>query len=57
MDPRAGLDYVEGIKILAISGFELRQLRRPAFQSLYRLRHPSSTLSSDAVILTYWLRW
>jgi hypothetical protein len=44
VDPRTGLDDVEGRKILPLPGLEFRPLGCPArSQSLYRLRYPSST--------------
>jgi hypothetical protein len=43
--PRAGLDDVEGRKILLLLGLELQHFGRPArSQSLYQLRYPSSSL-------------
>jgi hypothetical protein len=41
--PRAGLDYVERRKFLALPGLKLRPLGRPACsQSLYGLLYPGS---------------
>jgi hypothetical protein len=44
VDPRAGLDHVERLKFLTITGLELQPLGRPArIQSLYRLRYRGSS--------------
>jgi hypothetical protein len=53
VDPRTSLDDVENIKILPISGLELRPLCRPArSQSLYRFRYPGSVYTN---ILIYFI--
>jgi hypothetical protein len=47
VDVRAGLDDVEKRKFLTLSGLELRSLARS--QSLYRLHHPGSSITTKLV--------
>jgi hypothetical protein len=58
VDPRNGLDDMEGREFLTLPGLELRSLGRPArSQSLYRLRYPPYAFMaqclSTGIILPY----